>query len=70
MIKPWYVGPVLGAVAVAASAYWWHTEKERWNPPQARRPDPAYEGRPAPVQPRLARRAIGPALLGLDAAGD
>lgn len=63
MIKPWYVGPVLGAVAVAASAYWWHTEKERWNPPQARRPDlPKVEPIPPVIKVR-AKQAVEHPLL-------
>lgn len=39
MIKPWYMLPVLAAAALAASAYWWQAEKDRWVPPHALKPD-------------------------------
>ncbi len=63
MIKLWYVGPVLGAVAVAASAYWWNAEKERWTPPQARKPDlPKVEPMPPAIKIR-AKQAVDAPLL-------
>ena len=27
MIKVWYLGPIFGVAALAASAYWWDAEK-------------------------------------------
>lgn len=43
MIKPWHLGPVLAAAALAASAYWWHTHKNDWSAPAPRKPDlPQY----------------------------
>lgn len=47
--KPWLLGPVLAAVALAASAYWWHTQKAMWTPPPERRPElPAFASLPGP----------------------
>lgn len=58
MIKPWYLGPVLAAAALAASAYWWQADKDRWTPPEARRPDlPKVEPMPQP-EPMRARQAL------------
>ncbi len=58
MIKPWYLAPVLGAAALGASAYWWQAEKDRWVPPEARRPDlPKVEPMPQPA-PMRARQAL------------
>lgn len=63
MIKPWYLAPVLGVVALAASAYWWQTEKERWNPPLALKPDlPKVEPMPQAIKVR-AKEAIERPLL-------
>lgn len=63
MIKPWYFGPALGAVAVAASAYWWNAEKERWVPPPARKPDlPKVEPMPPATKIR-AKQAVDAPLL-------
>ena len=58
MIKPWHLLPVLAASAVAASAYWWQAEKERWVPPAALKPDlPKVE--PLPQHARVrARQAL------------
>lgn len=58
MIKPWYLLPVLAASAVAASAYWWQAEKDRWMPPAALQPDlPKVE--PLPEHARVrARQAV------------
>ncbi|WP_461161010.1 hypothetical protein [Simplicispira piscis] len=39
MIKPWFLVPVLAVSALVGSAYWWHTEKNTWIPPTARRPE-------------------------------
>lgn len=39
MIKPWHLLPVLAASALAASAYWWQAEKDRWTPPAPLKPD-------------------------------
>ncbi len=58
MLKPWYLGPVLTAVALVASAYWWQAEKDRWAPPEARRPDlPKVEPIPQTASMR-ARQAL------------
>lgn len=58
MIKPWHLGPALVAAALAASAYWWQTEKDRWTPPEARRPDlPKVEPLPQP-EPMRAKQAL------------
>ncbi len=58
MIKVWYLGPILGVAALAASAYWWDAEKERWTPPPPRKPAlPKVEPMP-PVVPIQARQAI------------
>ncbi len=47
--KPWLLGPFLAVVALAASAYWWQTQKATWAPPFERRPDiPAFEPIPGP----------------------
>lgn len=57
MIKPWYLLPVLAVSAVAASAYWWQAEKDRWMPPTALKPDlPKVEPLPkhAPIRARQA----------------
>lgn len=63
MIKSWYLAPVLGIVAVAASAYWWNAEKDRWSPPPARKPDlPVVEPLPNAVRVR-ARQAVERPLL-------
>ena len=63
MIKPWYLGPVLGAVALAASVYWWHTEKDRWVPPPARRPDlPKVEPMPQAIKVRATHALEHPLL--------
>ena len=63
MIKSWYLGPVLGVVALAASAYWWDAEKERWNPPQPLKPDlPKVEPMPEIVRIR-AKQAVERPLL-------
>ena len=63
MIKSWYLAPVLGIVAVAASAYWWDAEKERWTPPPPRKPDlPTVEPMPNVVRIR-ARQAVERPLL-------
>jgi hypothetical protein len=48
MIKSWYLAPVVAALAVVASAYWWQAEKSRWSPPPPRKPDlPRVEAMPA-----------------------
>lgn len=39
MIKPWFLAPVVTVVALAASVFWWQSEKDRWTPPPARRPE-------------------------------
>jgi hypothetical protein len=63
MIKSWYLAPVLGIVAVAASAYWWDAEKDRWTPPPPRKPDlPKVEPMPNVVRIR-ARQAVERPLL-------
>ena len=63
MIKSWYLAPVLGNVVVAASAYWWDAEKERWMPPPPRKPDlPTVEPMPNVVRIR-ARQAVERPLL-------
>jgi hypothetical protein len=58
MIKPWHLLPVLAASALAASAYWWHAEKDRWTPPVPLKPDlPKVE--PLPQHERVrARQAL------------
>lgn len=63
MIKSWYAAPVLGIVAVAASAFWWNAEKDRWSPPPPRKPDlPRVEPMPDAVRIR-AREAVERPLL-------
>jgi len=63
MIKSWYLAPALAVVAVAASAYWWNAEKERWNPPPPLKPDlPQVEPMPEIVRIR-ARQAVERPLL-------
>ncbi|WP_255591266.1 MULTISPECIES: hypothetical protein [unclassified Acidovorax] len=58
MIKPWHLGPVLAVAALAASAYWWHNEKDRWSPPPPRKPDlPKVEPMPEPISVR-AKQAV------------
>lgn len=43
MIKPWHLGPVLAAVALGASAYWWHAHKNDWSAPAPLKPElPKY----------------------------
>ena len=63
MIKPWYLVPLLAASALAASAFWWQAEKDRWTPPQALKPDlPKVE--PLPQHARVrARQAVERPLL-------
>ena len=58
MIKPWHLLPVLAASALAASAYWWQAEKDRWTPPVPLKPDlPKVE--PVPQHERVrARQAL------------
>lgn len=58
MIKPWHLLPVLAASALAASAYWWQAEKDRWTPPAPLKPDlPKVE--PLPQHERMrARQAL------------
>lgn len=63
MIKPWYLVPLVGGAALAASAYWWQAEKDRWTPPPARKPDlPKVEPMPAAVKIR-AKQAVERPLL-------
>ena len=63
MIKSWYMAPVLGIVAVAASAYWWDAEKDRWSPPPPLKPDlPTVEPMPPAVRVH-ARQALEHPLL-------
>lgn len=63
MIRPWHLGPVLAAVALAGCAYWWHAKKDAWNPPPARLPDlPKVEIMPSPV-PVIAKQALERPLL-------
>lgn len=58
MVKPWHLAPLLAAVALVASAYWWQAEKDRWVPPRERRPDlPKVEPMPQPA-PMRARQAL------------
>jgi len=58
MIRPWHLAPLLAAAALAASAYWWQAEKDRWNPPPARMPDlPKVEPMPQPARVQ-ARQAL------------
>ncbi|MGB3451614.1 MAG: hypothetical protein WBA58_14100 [Giesbergeria sp.] len=53
MIKPWHLVPVLAAVALGASAYWWQARKDTWSPPAARKPDlPQMEPMPQPLDTR------------------
>lgn len=63
MIKPWHLGPLLAAAALAASAYWWHLEKDTWTPPAARKPDlPQLDPMPLPAAIR-AQHAVGRPVL-------
>lgn len=63
MIKPWYFAPALGVAALAASAYWWQAEKERWTPPPPRKPDlPKVEPMPEAIKIR-AKQAVERPLL-------
>lgn len=58
MIKLWHFGPVLAAVSLVSSAYWWHEQKDAWTPPPARLPDlPKVEAMPGPA-PVVAKQAI------------
>lgn len=42
--KPWLLAPVLAALALGVSGYWWHTQRATWSPPPARTPDlPVFE---------------------------
>lgn len=63
MIRYWLLGPAIAVAALAASAYWWTAEKDRWNPPPARKPDlPVVE--PMPQPPQLgSRQALEHPLL-------
>ena len=61
--RPWLLAPILAALALGASAYWWHTQKATWSPPPERRPDlPAFEPIPG-VQGIAARQAQERPLL-------
>ena len=63
VIKPWPFAPVLALAALAASAYWWQAEKDRWVPPPPRKPDlPQVEPIAPPVAVR-ARQALERPLL-------
>lgn len=63
MIKPWHLGPLVAAAALAASGYWWQAKKETWNPPPERKPDlPVLESMPQPVRV-IAKDAVGRPLL-------
>lgn len=63
MIKSWYLAPVVGIVAVAASMYWWNAEKERWNPPPPLKPDlPTVEPMPPVVRTRAPQALERPLL--------
>lgn len=63
MIKPWYLVPLLAAAALAGSAYWWQSEKDRWNPPPPLKPDlPKVEPVPPPLRIR-AKQALERPLL-------
>lgn len=58
MIKPWYMVPVLAAVALAGSAAWWHAKKDQWHAPAPRIPDlPQFEALPSPSS-AVARQAF------------
>lgn len=49
MTKPWKFAPWLAVAALAASAWWWQTEKDAWRAPVARNPElPAVAEIPAP----------------------
>lgn len=53
MIKPWHLVPVLAAMALGTSAYWWNSKKDAWSPPAARKPDlPQMEPLPQPLDTR------------------
>ncbi len=63
MIKPWYMVPVLAAVALAGSAAWWQTKKDQWQAPAPRIPDlPQFEQLPAPSS-SVAKQALERPLL-------
>lgn len=58
MIRPWHLAPLLAGAALAASAYWWLAEKDRWQAPPARMPElPQLAPLPQP-QPATARQAL------------
>lgn len=58
MIKPWYMVPVLAAVALAGSAAWWHAKKDQWHAPAPRIPDlPRFEVLPSPSS-AMAKQAL------------
>lgn len=39
MIRLWLFAPALAISALGASTYWWHMEKDTWQPPRAKLPD-------------------------------
>lgn len=63
MIKSWYLGPIVGVAALAASAYWWNAEKDRWSPPAPRKPDlPKVEPMPQAIKVRAKQAVERPVL--------
>lgn len=61
MIKPWHLVPVLAAVALGASAYWWQSSKDTWSPPAPRKPElPQIEPMPRPPDARAVHAAKRP----------
>lgn len=58
MIKPWFFAPLVALIAVIVSGLWWQSEKDRWKPPPARKPDlPSVAAMPPPM-PVLAKQAL------------
>lgn len=39
MIRIWWFVPAFAIAALAVSTYWWHIEKDAWQPPNAKLPD-------------------------------
>jgi len=63
MIRPWHLAPLLAGAALAASAYWWLAEKDRWQPPPALRPDlPQIVPLPQPPQAKVRETLARPPL--------
>lgn len=63
MIRPWHLAPLLAGAALAASAYWWLAEKDRWQAPPARLPDlPVIVALPGP-QGAIVRQSLARPLL-------